>query len=154
MQSASGPKATDTRTLRMLRTLSSKGGYSLGLMREIWVKTFSRSRAAAKAKWLTELLDKGSQGDYQAIAYFKRRQSVITQHSNYVARAGGAAQAVQDLKHFYRIKYTPPDVSMPDSAISLFLSRVGSFSSPPPHITETEIKDVLATCKPGKILRR
>ena len=112
-------------------------------------KDILRARAAAKAKWLTELLDKGSQGDFQAIAYFKKRQSVVTQHSNYVARAGGAAQAVQQLKHFYRLKYTPPDPPVPDSAMRIFLSRVGSFTSPP-HITEKEVVDVLATCKSGK----
>ena len=93
-------------------------------------KDILRARAAAKAKWLTELLDRGSQGDYQAIAYFKKRQNTITMHSNYVARAGGAVQAVADLKRFYRLKYTPPDPPLPDSAVNLYLARVGSFVSP------------------------
>ena len=112
-------------------------------------KDILRARAAAKAKWLTELMDRASQGDFQAIAYFKKRQNVITTHSNYVARAGGASQAVLDLKRYYRLKYTPPDPPLPDSAVNLYLSRVGSFVSPP-HITVDEISTVLATCKPGK----
>ena len=70
-------------------------------------------------------------------------------YSNYVARAGGAAQAVSDLKRCYRLKYTPPDPPLPNSAVNLYLARVDSFISPP-HITTSEIADVLATCKPGK----
>ena len=114
-------------------------------------KDILRARAAAKAAWLTELLDKGSQGDFRAISYFKKRQNVITMHSNYVARAGGSAQAISDLKHFYHLKYTPPDFSVPDCPLHLYFSRAGPLQ-PSPHITLQEVTDVLATvtCKAGK----
>ena len=128
--------------IKQRRLLSGSEARRLG-------KDILRARASAKSKWLTELLDKGSQGDFQAIAYFKRRQSTVTQHSNYVARAGGADQAVRDLKHFYRLKYTPSELILPDSALNLYLSRVDGFSTPN-LITHSEIVDVLATCKPGK----
>ena len=111
-------------------------------------KDILRARAAAKSTWLVELLDKGAQGDFGAISYFKRRQNVITMHSNYIARAGGTSQAVQDLKRFYRDKYTPPDPP-PLPALEVFLSRVDGFTSPE-LITLDEVTSVLATCKAGK----
>ena len=88
--------------IKQSRTLVGREARDLG-------EDILRMRASAKTAWLTELLDKGSQGDYRAIAYFKRRQNTLTMHSNYVVRAGGAAKATEDLKQFFRLKYTPLD---------------------------------------------
>ena len=107
--------------IKQRRLLTGQAARNLG-------KDILRLRAAAKSAWLTELLDKGAQGNYSAIAYFKRRQNVLTTHNNYVARAGGVAKATHDLKVFYRLKYTPPDPPpFPDFPMSLFLDRVGPF---------------------------
>ena len=107
--------------IKQRRTLVGQEARNLG-------KDILRLRAAAKAAWLTELLDRGSQGNFGAIAYFKRRQSVLTIHNNYVARAGGVHKATQDLKHFYQLKYTPPDPPpYPEFALDLFLNKIGSF---------------------------
>ena len=91
-------------------------------------KDILRLRAAAKTTWLTAVLDKASQGDFSAIAYLKKRQNVLTMPNNYVVRAGGSSKATQDLKQFFRLKYTPPDLetnfvppldlSFPGSALS------------------------------------
>ena len=113
-------------------------------------KDILRLRAAAKTAWLTDLLDKGSQGDFRAIAYFKKRQNVLTIHNNYVARAGGVTKATQDLRQFYKIKYTPTDPPpYPDFAVSLFLNKIGPLSHCD-HITHREVVEALATVKPGK----
>ena len=113
-------------------------------------KDILRLRAKAKVDWLTGLLNKGSQGDFGAIAYFKRRQNVLTTHNNYIARAGGTEKATQDLKLFYRLKYTPPDPPMQtDFSLSLYHSRVGLFPKPA-LISEHEIIEALATTKSGK----
>ena len=88
--------------IKQRRSLTGREARNLG-------KDILRLRAKAKAEWLTGLLNRGSQGDFGAIAYFKRRQNVLTIHNNYIARAGGTSKATQDLKLFYRLKYTPPD---------------------------------------------
>ena len=111
-------------------------------------KDILRARSAAKAAWLVDLLDKGAQGDFRAIAYFRRRQSVVTMHSNYIARAGGTSQAVQELKRFYKLKYTPETPPLVP-AIDVFLARVPRFEKPA-LITLEEVNSVLSTCKAGK----
>ena len=83
--------------IKQRKCLSGREARNLG-------KDILRLRAKAKAEWLTNLLDKGSQGDFRAVAYFKRRQNVLTMQKNYVARAGGVSKASQELKTFYRIK--------------------------------------------------
>ena len=129
--------------IRQRRQLVGKEARELG-------KDILRMRQASKAAWLTELLDRGSQGDYRAIAYFKRRQNILTMHSNYVVRAGGTTKAAQDLKNYFRITYTPPD-PLPNevSAVDLYTSRVHSFEKPS-YITPSELTSTLALCKAGK----
>ena len=129
--------------IRQRRSLTGREARDLG-------KDILRLRAKTKAEWLTDLLNRGSQGDFGAIAYFKRRQNVLTIHNNYIARAGGTSKATQDLKLFYRLKYTPPDPPMQtDFALSLYHNRVGSFPKPA-LITESEVIDALSTTKSGK----
>ena len=111
-------------------------------------KDILRMQAQAKQLWLTELLDRGSRGDYGAIAYFRKRQSTITQHTNYIVRAGGVSKAVADLQTFYRLKYTPPDPQVDELPLSLLLSRIPSFDKPR-LITIEEMVEVLSSCKPG-----
>ena len=113
-------------------------------------KDIPRLRAAAKTAWLTSLFDKAGQGDFSAIAYFKRRQNVLTMHNNSVVRAGGTSKATQDLNNYFRVKYTSPDLgSNAISPLDLFLARVDSFPKPS-FITLEEVLFTLATCKTGK----
>ena len=128
--------------IKLRRTLRGREARQLG-------KDIFRMRAQAKQTWLTELLDRGSKGDFGAISYFRRRQSTITQHTNYIVRAGGVSKAVSDLKTYFHVKYTPPDPSPVDELpIALLQSRVSSFDKPE-LISTQEISDVLATCKLG-----
>ena len=87
--------------IKQRRSLISREARNLG-------KDILRLRAKAKVDWLTGLLSKGSQGDFGAIAYFKRRQNVLTTHNNYIARAGGTEKATQDLKLFLSFKIHTP----------------------------------------------
>ena len=112
-------------------------------------KEITALRRQAKATWLTSVLDKASKSDFFAISYFKRRNSVINSHSNYIVRAGGKQRATADLRRFFSLKYTPPDNCFPDLPLRI-LARHSSFSSPPPLITVKEIADVINTCKLGK----
>ena len=62
----------------------------------------------------------------------------------------GPEEATQDLKHFYQLKYTPPDPPpYPEFALDLFLNKIGSFDHCE-KITPKEVLDVLATTKAGK----
>ena len=106
-------------------------------------------RAAAKQRWYTELLDRGAAGDYKVISFFKRRQSSLVTHCNYLTRAGGRTKAVCDLKHFFRLKYTPPDPRPKNMAIEEWKEFVGPIIAPR-LCTPEEIDGVLATCKKGK----
>ena len=111
-------------------------------------KDILRMRAQAKQSWLTHLLDKGSKGDYGAISYFRKRQSTVTQHTNYIVRAGGVSRAVSDLKTYYRHKYTAHDLQEDELPLNLFLSRIPRFHKPD-LISVDELSTVLSTCKTG-----
>ena len=100
-------------------------------------------RAAAKQKWYTELLDKGASGDYKVISFFKRRQSSLVTHCNYLTRAGGRTKAVCDLKQFYKLKYTPPDPRPKNMAVEEWRDFVGPIVAPR-LFTPEEIDGVLA----------
>ena len=106
-------------------------------------------RAIAKQKWYAELLDRGAAGDYKVISFFKRRQTSLVTHCNYLTRAGGRTKAVCDLKRFYKLKYTPPDPRPKWLAIEEWRHFVGPLLAPR-LFTAEEINGVLATCKRGK----
>ena len=106
-------------------------------------------RKEAKSAWLTKLLDRSSRGDFYAIAYFNRRQSVVTTHSNYIVRAGGKQRAIADLRKHFCLKYTPVDVLPPDLPHRILCASPQPLP-PPALISVQEIKDVVDTCKSGK----
>ena len=106
-------------------------------------------RAVAKQHWMTELLDRGAAGDYKAISFFKRRQSSLVTHCNYLTRAGGKVKAVCDLKRHFRLKYTSPDPAPREQAVVSWQRAVGPIIAPR-MITGDEIVEILATCKHGK----
>ena len=54
-----------------------------------------------KQEWLSDVLLQARSGNYRAISYMRRRQSVGHVHSSYILSAGGEQQAVSDLRHFY-----------------------------------------------------
>ena len=68
--------------IRERRLLGGAAARALG-------KEISALRKKAKAEWLTSVLERASKGDFFAISYFKKRNSVLSSHSNYVVRAGG-----------------------------------------------------------------
>ena len=127
--------------IKTRRTLHGREARDMG-------KDIFRMRAQAKQKWLTELMDRGSRGDYRAISYFRRRQSTLTQHTNYIVRAGGVSKAVSELKTHFQLKYTPPDPEIDELPLHLFHSRVGAFHKPV-LISVSEVLEVLSTCKTG-----
>ena len=63
-------------------------------------------RRAHKQAWLAAILEKARSGDFHAISYMKRRQSMGHTHSSYLMRAGGEDQALRDLRSYYVAKYT------------------------------------------------
>ena len=121
-----------------------KGAESRALAKEILA-----ARRNEKAAWLTKVLDRSANGDFHAISYFNRRQSVITTHSNYMIRAGGRQRAVAELRQHFCLKYTPPEVLPPDLPQQILCS-LDQPIPPPPLITVQEIQDVVNTCKMGK----
>ena len=127
--------------IKLRRSLRGREARQLG-------KDIYRMRAQAKQTWLTELLDRGSKGDFGAVAYFRKRQSTITQHTNYIVRARGVSKAVSDLKTFFHLKYTPPDPCVDELPLALLQSRVPLFEKPN-LISTQEVSDVLSTCKLG-----
>ena len=111
-------------------------------------KEISAMRKQATATWLTSVLDKAAKGDFFAISYFKRRNSVINAHSNYIVRAGGKHRATAELRRYFSLKYTPTDLPPPDLP-----HKILSCGIPLPQsslITTKEIADVINTCKLGK----
>ena len=106
-------------------------------------------RAVAKNQWLVSILDKSANSDFKAISYFRRRQSVLSSHNNYLLRAGGKTKAIDALKKHFRDKWTEPT---PQSVSPLDVLHSGRISplAAPPLVTEKEVCDVLFTCKQGK----
>ena len=90
-------------------------------------KEIAALRKEAKTAWLTSVLDRASKRDFFAISYFKRRNSVISAHSNYVVRAGGKQRAVAQLRQHFSLKYTPADLHPP---ISLCASSLPTLLCP------------------------
>ncbi|CAE7541708.1 unnamed protein product [Symbiodinium sp. CCMP2456] len=107
------------------------------------------TRALAKKEWMTSLLDRGAAGDYFAISFFKRRQSARHSQGSFIMRAGGQEAATRDLKHFYKVKYTPPNPTSPDLTMQMYDQAVGETPNADP-ITPEEIQLVLDTTKAGK----
>ena len=81
-----------------------RGAQARFLFREI-----AALRKEAKAQWLMQLLDRSAKGDFHAISYFKRRQAVVTTHTNYIVNAGGKQKAITDLRRHFALKYTSPE---------------------------------------------
>ena len=106
-------------------------------------------RAVAKQRWMTDLLDKGAAGDYRVISFFKRRQSSLVTHCNYLTRAGGKMRAIADLKRHFKLKYVSPNPRPKNEALTSWQASVGPLLAPR-LTTEEEILEILATCKRGK----
>ena len=112
-------------------------------------KQIAQQRAAARKEWLQHLLNLGAGGDYRAISYFRRRESVAHTHASFVIRMGGIDSALKAMKSFYHAKYTPRELTPPSLPMAMYLSAVPHVPAPQP-IQEEEILHVLSTCKRGK----
>ena len=66
--------------IKQRKLLQGREGRDLG-------KEIAKLRKEANTSWLISVMDKASKGDFHAISYFKRRQSVLTTHSNYIIPA-------------------------------------------------------------------
>ena len=128
--------------IRERRRLGGREARDLG-------KEIVRMRAVAKNQWLVSILDKSANSDFKAISYFRRRQSVLSSHNNYLLRAGGKTKAIDALKKHFRDKWTEPT---PQSVSPLDVLHSGRISplAAPPLVTEKEVCDVLFTCKQAK----
>ena len=110
----------------------------------------ARQRSSDKKAWLHSLLQKGAEGDYSAISYFRRRQTVAFTQATFVMRVGGVDNAVKQMKHFYREKYTPPESSHRDGMpMAMYISQVGRVPGPQ-LLTAEEIVATLEHMKAGK----
>ena len=94
------------------------------------------------------VVTKAKLGDYSAISYMKRRQSMGHTHSSYMLRAGGEHRAVSDVKVFYEAKYCCDKPH--DSELTLHAVLQHSQGCCPPEFTFHEVMDVLTTMKHGK----
>ncbi|CAE7532301.1 unnamed protein product, partial [Symbiodinium sp. KB8] len=64
----------------------------------------------AKKEWLASLLEKSAEGDFRAIAYFKKRNTAMYTQGSYCIRAGGRTKAIADLRAYYQRKYVPQEI--------------------------------------------
>ncbi|CAE7414869.1 HYDIN, partial [Symbiodinium necroappetens] len=112
-------------------------------------KRIADTRRRAKREWLASLLQKSAEGDFRAIAYFKKRNTAMYTQGSYCIRAGGRSKAIADLRFFYQRKYTPPDPTPPGLPRAIFHARAGPILNPRPFTLE-EICDVAFMCKHNK----
>ena len=112
-------------------------------------KQIADTRRTAKKEWLANLLQRSAEGDYRAIAYFKKRNSAMYTQGSYCIRAGGRSKAITDLRFFYQRKYTPPDPVIRGLPRAIFHQRAGPILNPEPFTLE-EIRDVAFMCKHNK----
>ena len=112
-------------------------------------KQIADTRRRAKKEWLATLLQKSAEGDYRAIAYFKKRNTAMYTQGSYCIRAGGRSKAIADLRFFYQRKYTPPDPTIRGLPRAIFHERAGPILNPAPFTLE-EVRDVAFMCKHNK----
>ena len=105
-------------------------------------------RRAHKQAWLVNVLERARSGDFQAISYMKRRQSMGHTHCSYLTRAGSEVQALRDLRHFCAAKYT---ASRPlDSELAFRMVWCHAKDCVPQPFTLDEVRGVLSGFKHGK----
>ena len=112
------------------------------------------ARRSCKQEWLAEVLARARHGDFSAISYMKRRQSMGHTHTSYLLRAGGPGgehKALSDLRSFYQAKYTCERLH--DSALSVEKVSAHAADAVPEMFTAEEVSGVLATMKRGKSCR-
>ena len=107
-----------------------------------------QARRACKQAWLAEVLTKARHGDFSAISYMKRRQSMGHTHTSYVLKAGNEHKALSDLRSFYQSKYTCERLH--DSTLSVQMVSAHVEGTMPDPFTAEEISGVLSTMKRGK----
>ena len=112
-------------------------------------KQIADTRKKAKKEWLAALLEKSAEGDFRAIAYFKKRNTAMYTQGSYCIRAGGRTKAIADLRAFYHRKYTPQELSPPGLPRAIFHARAGPILNPIPFSID-EIRDVAFMCKHNK----
>ena len=112
-------------------------------------KEIADARKRAKHEYLCELLEKGASGDFRALTYFRKRNSAAYTQGSYCMRAGGAAQALADLRTFYRRKFTASNSAPRGLAMAIFRSRTGPITNPDPF-TIQEVQEVAFMCKHNK----
>ena len=112
-------------------------------------KQIADMRKQAKKEWLAGLLEKSAEGDYRAIAYFRKRNTAMYTQGSYCIRAGGRSKAIADLRSFYRRKYTPQDPMPPGLPRAIFHARAGPVLNPTP-LSLQEVRDVAFMCKHNK----
>ena len=86
-------------------------------------KQIADTRRQAKKEWLASLLQKSAEGDFRAIAYFKKRNTAMYTQGSYCIRAGGRSKAIAGLRFFYQRKHTPPDPMPPGLPRAIFHAR-------------------------------
>ena len=112
-------------------------------------KEIADARKRAKHEYLCQLLEKGAAGDFRALTYFRKRNSAAFAQGSYCMRAGGTAQALSDLRAFYRRKFTATSPVPKGLALAIFRSRAGPVMNPDPF-TLNEVQEVAFMCKHNK----
>ena len=83
-------------------------------------------RKLARQAWQVDLLDKGSRGNYAALHYFRKRQSIQHSQASYVQLAGGPHKAVADLQAFYQRKYASSYEQPAELARAILQTQMGA----------------------------
>ena len=105
------------------------------------------ARRCCKQECLAEVLTRARHGDFAAISYMKRRQSMGHTHTSYLLRAGGEHKALSDLRSFYQAKYTCERLH--DSALSVEMVSAHAVHTVPGEFTFEEVSGVLFNMKRG-----
>ncbi|CAE7306848.1 unnamed protein product [Symbiodinium sp. CCMP2592] len=112
-------------------------------------KDIADARREAKRVWLTSLLERGAEGDFRALTYFRKRNSAAYTHGSYCMRAGGSVKAIADLRMFYHKKFMSADSNPRGLAMAIFRHRGGAITNPQPF-TLQELQDIAFMCKHNK----
>ncbi|CAE7306866.1 unnamed protein product [Symbiodinium sp. CCMP2592] len=112
-------------------------------------KDIADARREAKRVWLTSLLERGAEGDFRALTYFRKRNSAAYTHGSYCMRAGGSVKAIADLRIFYHKKFMSADSNPRGLAMAIFRHRGGAIANPQPF-TLQELQDIAFMCKHNK----
>ena len=131
-----------------MKSLASERKHAPQDQRQALAKQVASLRRQRKQEWLADVLSQARSGNYRAISYMRRRQSVGHVHSSYMLCAGGEQQAVADLKPSYASKYAEDQEGDNQLSMRMVAQHVGDVQAVP--FSPDEAKLCLSAFKQGK----